>query len=191
MPGMNSKLTVVGALCRDPRLTGLVDAYSGQVLDVRLTVSPRAGVAYYAMEGGGPQWRVFADVASLMACASRRNGVDGAVQGAEALKCPYTGEELKIVKRGAGFVVEGGWNPRLPQPGPGEFARMAKMRNGVGAAKEAAPVVFVAEPEVPSEKPFTVDDAVLEVADKVVHKARKAAKGTTVVQVPGGVPAKG
>lgn len=184
---MNTSLSTI-AESRDPLLKGLVCAYTGKPLTMRVSVSPRLGVLYFAVnDGSSPSGRQYDDLPSLMLALRQRNGVGAAVDEKEAAKCPYTGVALSIVQRGSRWMAKGGFNPFAPNRDPREYARLAKMRGGVGPAVAPAPRVSVAEvvePELPEEG---LKEKYAEQAEKLTEQYVKSETSPVTVAAPGPV----
>lgn len=192
---MQTRLSASAIPVRESRFLGLTCAFTGNPLDVRLTVSPQTGVLYYAVgtDIGPYSTRFYPSAPALMEALSMRDGIAGTRIGEALLSCPYTGAKLRIETRQGLYHAVGGWNPYLPQPGPQAFEHLVKMRNGVPSAGTlaTAPKVTVT-PEVeeqdlqddPLREPF------VEQAEKMTEEYQNGTTGKVTVAVTEPAPSK-
>lgn len=165
-------------------------AYTGAPLTVVMHVFNGIEM-YYSMDAFDPR-APHATSEELWAALSFRDGIEGAATGLAALKCPYTGNIMRIVEvPQIGFRAEGGFSPLTPVAGSNQFARLAMMRNGV-VPPEAPPDLSrtpaTARPIEPKEIQEHINafkDAADAIADRVVHETSE--KKASIV-VPEGKP---
>ncbi len=171
---MTNKVTV-------PRALGIKCPYTGDVLDVYLTVA--AGGVLYSCPNAFSLAEPVDTLRTLQDRASMRNGVAGVADGAKRPVDAYTGEPLKLrVHPDGRFSYAGGFNPRRAYTDLDELLYYLTMRDGVPsrekpAAKEPvrkAPPRTEARPDART----TPSDATLEAMEGVA--AAHMQRGTTV-----------
>jgi hypothetical protein len=192
---MNKTLTARNVPCQHQMFKGLTDAFSREPLDVRLTVSPRRGVSYYAFINPGryaPYSHVtYRSPQETMKALTMRGGVTGMVEEEACLLCPYTKDPLTVEKCKGGFRVKGGWNPFIPFKGsPEEYVYNCSMRNGVapeGISKEAPWVSSVVDETVPpKDNPDAkLKDEFEEKGNDIMDDLEKVVKDQTKVAMSG------
>lgn len=164
-----------------PRALRIKCPYTGEVIDVCLTVGP-SGV-WYSCPDAFTLSEPVATLPELQDRASMRNGVRGSVDGAISPKCAYTGKKLLLQMLPDGrFMYKGGFNPRRAFTDLDELLYWLTMRDGV-ATRELpaglAPVESVREP--PKARPdaaVSPSDATLETMESLA--AAHMERGTMV-----------
>ena len=181
---MTNKVTV-------PRALGLKCPYTGEGLDVYLTVV-QGGVLYscpHAFTLAEP----VGSLAELQDRASMRNGVRGVADGAARPACAYTGERLLLRELPDGrYMYAGGFNPRRAFTDLDELLYYLTMRNGVATREKPGPRIPVerVRPEPPKRPDERTEpsDATLEAMEKVASEHMERG---TVVSMSGAEPRKG
>jgi len=192
---MKTTLTVRNVPCENKMFRGLLDAYTGEPLDVRLTVSPRRGVSYFAFIKPG-RYAPYSHVTyrtpqEAMQALTQRGGVTGMVEQESCLFCPYTNDALIIKRCKGGVRVEGGWNPYIPfQGAPETYVYNCSMRKGVapeGVTKEAPHVAAVTDETIPpKENPDAkLKDEYEEKGGEIMDAVEKEVKNQVKVAMPG------
>lgn len=164
-----------------PRALGIKCPYTGEVIDVYLTVGP-SGVWYNCPDAFTLSEPV-ATLLDLQDRASTRNGVRGSVDGAIHPKCAYTGKQLFLQMLPDGrFMYKGGFNPRRAFTDLDELLYWLTMRDGVATRELPAglvPVESVREPpKARADAKVTPSDATLETMENLA--AAHMERGTMV-----------
>lgn len=164
-----------------PRALRIKCPYTGEVIDVCLTVGP-SGV-WYSCPDAFTLSEPVATLLDLQDRASMRNGVRGSVDGAIHPKCAYTGKKLFLQMLPDGrFMYKGGFNPRRAFTDLDELLYWLTMRDGV-ATRELpaglAPVESVREPpKARADARITPSGATLETMENLA--AAHMERGTMV-----------
>ena len=171
---MTNKVTV-------PRALGIKCPYTGDVLDVYLTVA--AGGVLYSCPNAFSLAEPVGSLQQLQDRASMRNGVAGVADGAKRPVDAYTGNPLKLRALPDGrFSYAGGFNPRRAYTDLDELLYYLTMRNGVATRAKPAPKGPVRKaPEKPAARPdlqTKPSDATLEAMENVA--AAHIPRGTVV-----------
>lgn len=146
---MTSKVTT-------PRACGIRCPYTGDEIDVYLTVGP-AGVLY-SCPGAFTLSEPVATLPELQDRASMRSGVHGLADGAVSPKCAYTGKPLLLARLSDGrFMYRGGFNPRRAYRDLDELLYWLTMRDGIPT--RALPTGGTVPVESVEEPPKAVPDA--------------------------------
>lgn len=183
--------TLANTKSDDPRFRGLVDPYTGKPVTVTVVVGSKTGSIYFSPDAFSPG-EVCPTSRELLEKAGTRDGVIGALTGADALRCPYTGKPMTLVHSDAGFSLAGGFDPRIPCRSREDFEYKIKMRGG-----KAAPGTSPAKPVVAGIKKIEenfdvrtdhakISDAEMEVADRfaVSLRGKEAAPVVVYAEAP-------
>lgn len=108
---------------------GLSNPYTGERLDVAMTVSPGFDEPMFSAPDAYSTYDVFPTKEECIAAWDRTDGVSGLRKGTPFV-CAYTGEPLVLVKSARGWRFSGGFDPKMFFTRD-EFLRMATMRRGV------------------------------------------------------------
>ena len=170
--------------------SGLTCPYTGKSVSVRVVASAGSRPLFFCPDAFDPSIPV-TDLKALLRDAGRRNGVEGAVSGANVLRCPYTGAQLSILENASGFSLTGGFRPSCPSSDPVLFAYHMRMRDGKSEQPAPAPaprVTFVERrPERTRAAGAAPKDYSLEYAENAL---KPVLPRKTSVQVSGKIPGK-
>lgn len=161
---------------RATQYQGLVDPISGKELAVMLMNTD--GRVTYRCPDATSLMHPRANVAELLKVMTTRNGIVGAADSLDAMKCPYTGRGLSIqtLSDKRAFAV-GAFDPTIPNPDVFNFLYNLKMRKGVPApgTVEHCPLFEGVERKkkaAPAKKSEPTATA-LESAEDIIKKVRK------------------
>lgn len=167
-----AKVNHVRLLC--PEVRGLIDPFTGKELEVFAHVCE--GIVTYSAPGAFSLRAPQRTVDALMRRASTRGNVAGIADTNERMKCPYTGEALRVVETQEGlYRLDGGFDPTIACLSLTEFIEKASRGERKAEAPQARQSV-----EVPD---LTPDDG--DLAHKVVEEETEKAAHEMVKVIPG------
>lgn len=164
-----------------PRALGIKCPYTGDMLDVYLTVA--AGGVLYSCPNAFSLAEPVGSLQQLQDRASMRNGVAGAADGARHPVDAYTGSPLKLRALPDGrYSYTGGFNPRRVFTDLDELLYYLTMRNGVATRAKPGAKKPVRRPAPDAKRrpdaQAKPSDATLEAMENVA--AAHMQRGTTV-----------
>lgn len=167
-----AKVNHVRLLC--PEVRGLVDPFTGKELEVFAHLCE--GIATYSAPGAFSLRVPQPSVEALMRRASTRRNVAGIADSTERMKCPYTGEALRLVQTSGGrYILDGGFDPTVACLNLADFIEKASRGERKAEAPQARKSV-----EAPD---LTPDDG--DLAHKVVEEETEKAAHEMVKVIPG------
>lgn len=167
---------------------GLVDGFTGDPLEVYMTVAP-GSPPLYNCPGAFSVHTPRESLEQLQDDVSMENGLRG-VRDAVNPVDPYTGEPFKLrVWPDRRFSFTGGLNPRIAFRSLEELRYRLSMRGGVSPFDPPAPPPAVAQPSsAPRDLPEegVPSDATLEAVEKVVAEHMPRGTSVSMSRRPGG-----
>lgn len=162
---------------RATQYQGLVDPITGSELAVMMTDND--GRITYRCPTATSLMSPRANVAELLRVLSTRNGIVGAADSQDSMRCPYTGRPLSMqtLSDGRAFAI-GAFDPTIPNPDIFNFLYNLKMRGGVAApgTVERLPVFEGIELKIKPKaapKKTSPSDTATETAEEIIAKVRK------------------
>lgn len=121
-------MSVLTIDCHDNALRGLKDPYTGVEQTFKMILG-RGQPRVFSPNAFSPRTR-YAKSQDAFLAIHARGGIVGALGDREVVRCPYTGEVMRMVNDGDGFFWDGGFDPTLPIYTAEVFMNLIRMRDG-------------------------------------------------------------
>lgn len=164
---------------------GLVDGFTGQPLEVFMTVKAKTSPMFYCPNAYSVHVP-HKSLAALQDAVSMKNGVRG-IRDALHPTCPYTGAKLVIRPFPDGqYAYAGGLNPRRAFASLDELLYRLTMRDGVATREKPAARVAMKPRDAEKELPEVgaPSDATREAVEQAVVKAGLPRQTQVSMSVP-------